>query len=83
VTHAWAALAVIGAFGCLGPQVSDDPAPSGDIVAAGTAIPSIDSDDEDAATLAANDNIDGIAPLLTAFAAGVPTHAWDFGPAPS
>jgi hypothetical protein len=82
VKHA-CALAIIGAFGCLGPQVSDDPAPSGDIVAAGTQVPSIDSDDEDAATLAASDNVDGTVPLLTAFADGATTHAWDFGPAPS
>ena len=80
--HACAALA-LGALGCLGPQVSDDPAPSGDIVAAATAIPSIDSDAQDAAKLAASDNVDGTVPLLTAFAAGASTHAWDFGPAPS
>ena len=69
--------------GCLGPQVDDEPAPSGDIVAAGTAIPSIDDEADDAATIAMNDNVDGTVPRLSAFAAGAPVHGWDFGPAPS
>ena len=69
--------------GCLGPQVSDDPAPSGDIVPAGTQVPSIDEDDEDAGLIAMHDGVDGVVPRLTAFAAGMPTHAWNFGPAPA
>jgi hypothetical protein len=80
VTRARLAL-LAGLTGCLGPQVSDEPAASGDIVPAGTAIPSID-DDEDAAVIAANDGVDGIVPRLTAFADGVQVHYWDFGPAP-
>jgi hypothetical protein len=75
-----AALAAVAA--CVGPQVADDPAPSGDIVPAGTPIPSIDSD-PDAATIAANDGVDGVVPRLTAFAAGAQVHYWDFGPAPA
>ena len=55
---------------CLGPQVSDELGPSGDIVPAGTAIPSIDSD-PDAALIAANDNVDGTIPRYTAFADGM------------
>jgi hypothetical protein len=71
------------ACGCLGPQVSDEVAASGDIVPAGTAIPTIDSDSDDEATLAANDHVAGVVPLLSAFAGGTSTHAWDFGPAPT
>jgi len=74
-----AALALVA--GCLGPQVSDDLAASGDIVAAGTVIPPIDGDDAD--TIAMHDNVDGIVPRLTAFAGGMQIHTWDFGPAPS
>ena len=71
------------ACGCLGPRVSDELAASGDIVPAGTAIPAIDSDSQDAATLAANDHVAGVVPLLSAFAGGTQAHAWDFGPAPT
>jgi hypothetical protein len=67
--------------GCLGPQVSDELAASGDIVPAGTTIPPIDGDD--AATIALHDNVDGVVPRLTAFAGGAQIHTWDFGPAPS
>ena len=74
-------LALILLAGCLGPQVSDDLAASGDIVPAGTAIPPIDGDDAD--TIALHDNVDGIVPRLTAFAGGTQIHVWDFGPAPS
>jgi hypothetical protein len=77
------AFALLASCGCLGPQVSDELAASGDIVPAGTAIPTIDSDSEDATTLAANDHVDGVVPLLSAFAGGTPAHAWDFGPAPT
>ncbi|MEO8554844.1 MAG: hypothetical protein ABI678_32925, partial [Kofleriaceae bacterium] len=69
--------------GCLEPRVADTRAPSGDIVAPGTSIPSIDEDGEDAETIAANDNVTGTVPRLSAFAAGAPVHGWDFGPAPS
>jgi hypothetical protein len=73
-----AALAALAAAtGCLGPQVSDTPAPSGDIVPAGTVIPPIDNDE-----IAAHDGVDGVVPRLSAFAAGAPTHVWDFGAAP-
>jgi hypothetical protein len=76
------ALAVtLGSSGCLGPQVGDELAPSGDIVPAGTTIPPIDGND--AITIAMNDNVDGVVPRLTAFAGGVQIHTWDFGPAPS
>jgi hypothetical protein len=75
---------LIGALaGCLGPEVSDTPAPSGDIVPAGTPIPSIADDAGDLAQLTANGYVSGVVPLLSAFAAGAPTRAWDFGPAPS
>jgi hypothetical protein len=67
--------------GCLGPQVSDELAASGDIVPAGTIIPPIDGDDAD--TIALHDNVDGVVPRLTAFAGGAQIHTWDFGPAPS
>lgn len=67
---------------CLGPQVPDQQAPSGDIVPAGTTVPSIDEEADDAAAIAAHDGVDGIVPRLSAFAAGAPTHVWDFGPAP-
>jgi len=75
------AAALVGAAGCIGPQVGDTLAPSGDIVPAGTAIPPIDGDD--AALIAMHDNVDGVVPRLSAFAAGAPTHVWDFGPAPA
>jgi len=67
--------------GCLGPQVSDDLAASGDIVPAGSAIPAIDGDD--AETIALHDNVDSVVPRLTGFAGGIQIHTWDFGPAPS
>jgi len=67
--------------GCLGPQVSDDLAASGDIVPAGSTIPAIDGDD--AETIALHDNVDGVVPRLTGFAGGIQIHTWDFGPAPS
>jgi hypothetical protein len=38
---------------------------------------------DDAAQLVANEFVSGIVPLRSAFAAGAPTRAWDFGPAPS
>lgn len=69
--------------GCLGPQVSDQPAPSGDIVLAGSVVPPIDEEADDAAQLAASDGVDGTAPLLSAFSAGAHVHVWDFGAAPS
>src|SRR5262249_53547179 len=76
------AIACVNAGCRLGPEVSDDPAPSGDIVPAGTTIPSID-EDEDAEVIEKNDGVDGVVPRLSAFAAGAPTHVWDFGPAPT
>lgn len=78
-----AALLLALCAGCLGPQVSDTPAPSGDIVNAGSVVPPIDEEADDAAQLAASDGVDGTAPLLSAFAAGAPVHVWDFGPAPA
>lgn len=77
------AAVLLACAGCLGPQVSDTPAPSGDIVTAGSVVPPIDEEADDAAQLAASDGIDGTAPLLSAFAAGAPVHVWDFGPAPA
>jgi hypothetical protein len=83
VTRATAALALAFAPGCLGPLVDDTPAPSGDIVAAGTAVPPIDSVADEAAQLAAHQFVPDVVPLRSAFAAGAPTRAWDFGPAPA
>jgi len=77
------ALACASLGACIGPQVPDHQAPSGDIVPAGTAIEPIDEEGDDAAAIAAHDNVDGIVPRESAFAAGAPTHVWDFGPAPA
>jgi hypothetical protein len=77
-----ALLVAAACTGCLKPLVSDDPGPSGDIVPAGTSVPSITTG-EDAAQLVANEFVSGLVPLRSAFAAGAPTRAWDFGPAPS
>jgi hypothetical protein len=75
------ALAALVLAGCLGPQVSDELGPSGDIVPAGTVVPPIDGDD--AVLIAANDHVEGVVPLLSGFAGGQPVKFWDFGPAPA
>jgi len=73
-------LAALLLCGCLGPQVSDTPGASGDIVPAGTVIPAIDGDDAEA--IIAHEFVAGVVPRISAFAAGAPLHVWDFGPAP-
>lgn len=66
--------------GCLGPQVSDRSVTA--ILPAGAVVPEIASDAALAAQIASNDSIDGVLPLVSAFANGLPVHVWDFGPAP-
>ena len=66
-----AVIVAVMTTGCrLGPQISDERGASGDIVPAGTAIPPIDEDAEDALKIAMNDGVDGTVPRLSGFAAG-------------
>jgi hypothetical protein len=70
--------------GCLGPLVSDDPAPdtSTTILPAGTAVPLLTDDPAAAAKLSAADGLTGTLVRQTAFARGMLVHVWNFGPAP-
>jgi len=65
---------------CLGPQVSDRSVTA--ILPAGADVPEITSDATLAAQIASHDNIDGVLPLVGAFADGQLIHVWDFGVAP-
>ncbi len=80
-----AGLAGLGALcaGCLGPQVSDElGAGAADILPAGATVPSADDDPAENAVIAAHDQVDGVVPRTSAFAAGAAAHTWDFGPTP-
>ena len=71
---------MIALAGCLGPQASDRSVTL--IVPAGAAVPEIASNAVLAAQIASHDNIDGVLPLVSAFADGQAVHVWDFGVAP-
>jgi hypothetical protein len=71
---------MIALAGCIGPQVSDRSVTA--ILPAGVAVPEITSNAVLAAQIASNDGIDGVLPLVSAFANGQPVHVWDFGIAP-
>jgi hypothetical protein len=71
---------MISLTGCLGPQVSDRTVTA--ILPAGAIVPDISSDAVLAAQIASNDSIDGVLPLVSAFADGRPVRVWDFGIAP-
>ena len=71
---------MISLAGCLGPQVSDRTVTA--ILPAGANVPEITSDAVLAAQIASHDSIDGVLPLVSAFADGRPVHVWDFGIAP-
>ncbi len=68
--------------GCLGPLDSDRPAPSGQILPAGSVVPALEDDPERAEELAEHDGVDGTIARVSAFAGGAPVHVWDFGDAP-
>jgi hypothetical protein len=71
---------MISLAGCLGPQVSDRSVTV--ILPAGAKVPEITSNAVLAAQIASHDSIDGVLPLVSAFADGRPVHVWDFGIAP-
>jgi hypothetical protein len=71
---------MISLAGCLGPQISDRSITV--ILPAGADVPEITSDAVLAAQIASHDSIDGVLPLVSAFADGQPVHVWDFGIAP-
>ncbi|MEO7730287.1 MAG: hypothetical protein ABIY55_04900 [Kofleriaceae bacterium] len=71
---------MIALAGCVGPQASDRSVTV--ILPAGADVPEITSDAVLAAQIASHDNIDGVLPLVSAFADGQPVHVWDFGIAP-
>lgn len=85
MSDARAALAIAcGLAGCLGPQVGDDPGPSGYVVPADTPVPTVEDDQPDlAARIAEHDGVDGFVPLETAFADDAVVRVWDLGPAPA
>jgi hypothetical protein len=74
------ALVAVACAGCLGPQVSDEIGGADGILPAGSTVP--DATGALAARIAANDQVDGSVPRLSAFADGKPAHVWDLGTAP-
>ncbi len=76
-------LSLLSVAGCLGPQVSDTPAASTNILPAGTTIATLADDPVLAGQIASNDGIDGATvPLYSGFVAGTPVSFWALGPAP-
>ncbi len=75
-------LVALAGSACLDPLVSDEVAEQGLVLPAETSIPSVSDKPEYVALIADNDGVDGVVPLLNAFAEGAPTHFWDFGPTP-
>ncbi len=67
---------------CLEPRVSDEVSSAGQILPAGTVLPSLDEDPVLGPQIEAADGFEGTIPLLTGFAGGRPVRWWDFGPAP-
>lgn len=76
-------LSLIAVVGCLGPQVSDEPAIADGVLPPGTILPAVEDDPILAAALAEYDGVDELIPRISGFAAGQPIHTWDFGPAPA
>jgi hypothetical protein len=74
-------LLAIASSGCLGPLVSDTPAPSGQLLPAGSTVPEIETNTDLAAQIRANQFVSGVVPLHSLFGGGGPIAAWDFGPA--
>ncbi|TNF37507.1 MAG: hypothetical protein EP329_02975 [Deltaproteobacteria bacterium] len=74
------ALALLAATApaCMGPLVSDEVPPGEIILPAGADVPAATG--AVAAKIAANDGVDGLIPLQTAFGDGAPVRFWDFGP---
>jgi hypothetical protein len=68
---------------CLEPRVSDDVDRSHLILPAGSPVPALDEDPILGPRIAAQDGVEGVVPLLSGFAAGLPVRYWDFGPAPA
>jgi len=71
---------LLALVGCIGPQASDRSVTV--ILPAGATVPEITTNTVLAAQIASKDNIDGVLPLVSAFADGQPVHVWDFGIAP-
>jgi len=78
----WVGLVSLTAGACLDPQVSDDLAPKGLLLPAGSFVPSAHDDPEIEKRIADNDGVDGVVPLLSGFANDQQAQYWDFGEAP-
>jgi hypothetical protein len=79
LTAAIAGLLAAGA--CLDPLVSDEVAPLGLVLPAGSEVPDAHDDPIVDGQIAEHDGVDAVIPLLAAFADGAPVAYWDFGPA--
>jgi hypothetical protein len=77
----WIVLALAGSAGCLESRVDDTPAPQ-HVLPPGTPVPSVREYPEIAAQIDANDGVDALVPLRTAYVAGQPLGYYDFGAAP-
>ncbi len=66
---------------CVGPQVSDELAPSGGILPAGSEVPDGHADPALDARIAENDGVEGEVARISAFASGARVWYWDLGPA--
>lgn len=67
---------------CIGPQVEDEPGPGNDVLPAGSELPDVADDPALDEQIEENDGVDGMVPMVNAFADGAPRAFWDFGPAP-
>jgi len=83
-----AAVAVIGATGCLGPLVKDQPGASTNLLPAGTVVPDATTNLDLKVQITLNDGLDDTAfalnmtiPLRMGMSGGKPVGYWSFGPA--
>ena len=73
---------VLALAGCLGPLTSDAPAPSGQLLPAGSTVLPVDDDLALAARIRANQQVSGVVPRYAMFGGGSEIEGWDFGTAP-
>jgi hypothetical protein len=78
VTRAISLILALG--GCLGPLTGDQPAPSGQLLPAGSSVPSADDDPVLAVRMRAHQFVPPVVPLYSGFTGGAPIGVWDFGP---
>jgi hypothetical protein len=71
------------AAGCIGPQVEDEPGPGNAVLPAGSELPDVEDDPALEERIEENDGVDGVIPIVNAFADGASRSYWDFGPAPA